>query len=69
MFSKQDIAILKGMFSDAKRENRDELHSTVQASENRILQNLAEMLHVSVLTQIDNLENEITSIKAVIKMA
>lgn len=63
MFNKQDIVILKGMFTDVKKEMRDELQSTVQASENRIISQITEFIDSRILPQISDLDRRVTKIE------
>ncbi len=82
MFDKQDIAILKGMFHEAKIDMRDEMGARFLASEtkmmtrmdrleqkiDRVASDTAEIISDSILPQIDELRREDTRIKKFVGM-
>ena len=84
MLDKQDITLLRGMFrennEDLKRDIRDEIHSSILASEHRmitrmdamedrILSNFNSFMDISVLPQIAELQVDMLVVKKKLKVA
>ncbi|MDQ5952344.1 MAG: hypothetical protein QG626_472 [Patescibacteria group bacterium] len=68
MFDKQDIAILKGMFSDVKIEMRDEIRAESLRLENKILHGVAEMFDISILPQVSELDHRVTNLERRVRL-
>jgi hypothetical protein len=61
MLDKQDIAILKGMFADAKIDMHDELKVLFAVSENKLITRM-DRLAAELRTEIKDMRNEIVDL-------
>jgi hypothetical protein len=76
MFSKQDIALLKGMFETYKKDTiseiRDETRSLIVASEARlrkgIVLDITEFIDTAILPQIAELQEDVVVLKQHVRL-
>ncbi|KKW30661.1 MAG: hypothetical protein UY72_C0006G0012 [Candidatus Uhrbacteria bacterium GW2011_GWD2_52_7] len=72
MLDKQDIAMLRDIFQEnirsLKRDIRDEMGSLIAASERRVIEGVAELLDVSLLPQLADLQHDVVRIKTHIQL-
>lgn len=73
MLDGKDITILREMFSknncQLTRQIQNEVHSLIIASEKRVIGSIAEILDISILPQIADLQRDMTLVKQHLQLA